>query len=332
MKSHEYHIRRTELVGLVLSLLIPMVACAVILRLGALSGVLPAPWPALDVDRTILTHQAQATRTRTSVDVVLIGDSSCLMDASAKRVQEVFGGRHSFMNLGTSMHVGLSGYAAMLSHFADVNPDHLRLVVVLLHPEMLRGIEPVPQDLAFISDYYSGSDYRDMASVQGQICGMFGLDIVRDRIWSRFPLPLPKEYGRFYGFNLDLDDFMQQQRGSAVDPHQFVARPGQGNAEYRFSPALANGCLALRLAAPPKATVLIGITPIPESFAPVGYGGLWQGIYGQWAKCMEPVNLLTNLPPTMSDLDFASTTHLNQQGSLKFSVILAKSLEPYLEK
>jgi len=331
MKSHEYHFRRGDLIGLVQSLLIPMVAVAVILRLSALSGLLPPPWPALDVDHTILTHQAQASRMQSTADVLLIGDSSCLMDVSGRRLQEIYAGRHSFINLGSSMHVGLNGYAAMLSHFDTVNPGRLRLVVVLLHPEMLRGVEPVPQDLVFLSDYYSGADYRESSSVQGQLCGLFGLDIVRDRFWSRLPLPLPKEYGRYYGFNLDLYDFMERQRGSAVDPHRFVVRPGLGNAEYRFSRALADGCLALRAAVPPKARILIGITPIPESFASAGYRARWQGLCHQWGQCMSPDDLLTNLPPTMPDSDFASTTHLNEQGSLHYAEILAKCLEPHLD-
>lgn len=257
--------------GLLAGLLVPMVVLASLLRLGALLGVFPSPWPALDVDHTILTHQAQASRTATDADVLLLGDSSCLMDVSGARLEELLAGRRHSLNLGTFMYVGFNGYAALLSRCAQANPARLRTVVVLVHPEMLRGVEPVSHYLNFLSDYYSGADYTEPGSVHGELCGLLGLDIFRDRFLSRIPLPLPKEYGRYYGFNLDLDAFMDRQRGSAIDPRQDIPSPGQGNAEYRLAPGLEPGCRALKAAVPSGAVLAVGLTPLPESFAPPGF-------------------------------------------------------------
>lgn len=324
MKSHQYDFSLRQLVRLILGLFVPIIIFAAVLRLGALARLFPAPWPLLDVDHTILTHQADASRTASRADVVLIGDSSCLMDVSGKRLETL--SRRRSLNLGTFMYVGLNGYAGMLSRYVSLNPGSIRTVVVLLHPEMLRGIEPIPEYMVFLSDYYSGADYSESSSLRGQLRGLFGLHIFQDRFLTRIPLALPKEYGRFYGFNLDLYRFMDEQHGSAVDPHQYVAGPGQGRAEYRLSPMLEPGCTALKAAVPSEAKLLFGLTPIPQSFAPNGYDAQWHALLvrcGQWLKADR---VLTNLPPTLPDSLFASTSHLNQQGSLKYAELLAREL------
>jgi len=328
MKSHEYAFEPRDLGRLLASLTVPVIVFSVLLRLGALSGVLPTPWPALDLEHTVLTHQAVASQTADDPDILLIGDSSCLMDLSGTQLEELYANKHLAVNLGTFMYLGLDGYAALLSRYATVNPGRLRTVVVMVHPEMLRGVEPIPQYLQFVSTVYSGSDFGDADSILGQLRGLFGLDIFQSRMLSRIPLPLPKEYGRFYGFNLDLYRFMDRQHGSAVDPHQYKPAPGQGNAEYRLAAALEAGCKALRTAVPPEAKLVIALSPIPESFAPTNYATRREEILRQWGLWMGADQVLTNLPATLPDSFFASTTHLNQQGAERYTRILVEQLQP----
>jgi hypothetical protein len=328
MKSHEYSFGPRDLGYLLASLIVPLIVLAVLLRLGALSGVLPPPWPALDLEHTVLTHQAVASQTQGKSDILLIGDSSCLMNVSASQLEELYGGAHQPVNLGTFMYLGLDGYAAMLSRYAAVNPGRLRTVVVLVHPEMLRGVAPIPQYLQFVSTVYSGDDYGEADSILGQLRGLFGLDIFQSRLLSRMPLPLPKEYGRFYGFNLDLYNFMERHHGSAVDPHQYRPSPGQGNAEYRLAAALETGCKALRAAVPPEAKLIVGLSPIPESFAPTNYPTRWEQLLRRWGQWTGADQVLTDLPATLPDSCFASTTHLNEQGAARYTRSLAERLEP----
>jgi len=329
MKSHEYEVSGRDLARLAARVAGPVVLFAVLMRLGAVSGLSPSPWPALDLDRTILTHQANASRNPNDSDIVLIGDSSCLMDVSAVKLNQHLGDRHRPLNLGTFMYLGFGGYASMLARYNDVNPGRVRVVVLLVHPEMLRGIEPVSSYLLLLSDLYAGTDPSEPGSVHGQLCGLLGLNIFQNRFLARCPLPLPGQYGRLYGFNLDLYNYMERARGSAVDPHQYVPASGQGDAEYRLSPALESACLAFRAAVPARASLLVGITPVPESFAAPNYPAKAKQIlrqYGQWLQA----DCLTNLPPTLPDALFASTTHLNQQGSETYTEILAQCLEPHL--
>jgi hypothetical protein len=193
---------------------------------------------------------------------------------------------------------------------------------------MLRGVAPVPQYLQFVSTLYSGEDYGQADSTLGQVRGLFGLDIFQSRLLSRMPLPLPGEYGRFYGFNLDLYAFMDRHRGSAIDPHQYKPAPGQGNAEYRLAAALETGCKALRAVVPPDVKLVVALSPIPESFAPTNYLTRWDQLLQQWGQWMGADQVLTNLPAILPDSCFASTTHLNEQGASQYTRILAERLQP----
>src|SRR5262249_25407351 len=187
---------------------------------------------------------------------------------------------------------------------------------VLQHPDMLRGAEAMPEYLLFLSDFYAGADYNDSASVHGQLCGLFGLQIFQDRFFSRLPLPLPKEYGRYYGFNLDLYAYMDHHGGSATDPHQYTAAEGQRAGEYRLASKLEPGFQALRAAIPSGARVVVGQTPLPESFVPRDFGPKYQAMMRQWGEWIKADALLTNVPPSLPDKFFATTTHLNESGAL----------------
>jgi hypothetical protein len=330
MKSHEYHFRLAEGARLLGPLFIAPLIFAAAMRLGAWIGALPSPWPALGVDNTILTHQAAASQCRSGADILLVGDSSCLMDVRADKMQDLLPEAHRIQSLGTFMYVGFNGYSALLSRYAAANPGAPKTVVCLVHPEMLRAALATPEYLLFISDYYAGADSRAPDSIHGQICGLFGLNIFQGRLYSRLPLPLPKEYGRYYGFNLDLYRFMEERCGSAVDPHQYYPSPGQGNAEYKLAPALQSSCSVFKAAMPPRTRLLAGLTPVPESFAPPNYGPLRLQLLEQWGQWLEADGVLTNLPATFPDRFFASTTHLNEKGAELFTENLAKCIKPSL--
>src|SRR5262249_49936005 len=154
MRSHEFQFRVKDLAGLLGSVIIAVLLFAVLLRLGALSHLLPSSWPALDVDRTVLTHQLVASQRPNRAELIFIGDSSCLMDVSGDKVEEIFQAKPHSLNLGTLMYVGFDGYAAMLSHYTRANPGKLQTVVVLVHPETLRRRSAGAPYLILMSDFY----------------------------------------------------------------------------------------------------------------------------------------------------------------------------------
>jgi hypothetical protein len=329
MKSHDYQVRLGDIARMAGSMAVPMLLFAVLIRLGAVTGLWPSPWPALDLDRTILTHQANASGSRNDAELVLIGDSSCLMDVSAVDLCQHLGGARKAINLGTFMYTGFEGYASLLSRYEQTNPNRARVILLLVHPEMLRGVKPVANYLLLLSDLYAGADPGAPASIHGQLCGFFGLQIFQNRFLGRCPVPLPGEYGRFYGFNLDLCRYMDRAWGSAVDPHRYIPGAGQGDADYRLSPSLEPSCLEFRAAVPDGARLLIGLTPVPGSFAAPNHDTRAKDILLAWGRWLQ-ADCLTNLPSTLPDDLFAGTTHLNQQGCRVYTKELARALQPHL--
>lgn len=330
MKSHQYQCTLADAGKLLAEWILPLIGLAVLLRLGAASGILPVPWPSYGVDETILVHQANASRTRSGAHLILLGDSSCLTDVSGSRLEEAFGGTHRVLNLGAFSYLGLNGFATLLSRHSEANPKTIRSVVVLLHPEMLRGIAPVSHYLVLLSDFYAGVDFGDTRTLRGQLSGLFGADVVWNRLLGRIPLPLPGAWGHEYGFNRDLDRFMKDHRGTVLDPNRYRSRPGQGNAEYRLAARWETECRALRAVVPPAAQLFLGITPIPATFAPEGFEAERQRMLAQWGAWMQADALLTELPATLPDTRFASITHLNATGNREYSDLLAACLRSRL--
>lgn len=324
MKSHETLFTLKEAAKVLGAVVVPAILIASVVRLAASAQILPPPWPATDLEHTVLTHQALAARSATLATTLLVGDSSCLMDISADRLMSPSGS--TALNLGTFMYVGFPGYATMLTTCLAANPTNVQRVIVLVHPEMLRGIEPVLQYQNFIAKVMSGEDVDDRSSAVAQVRGLFGLNILMNRIGARTPWALPGEYGRAYGFNLDLDAYMGRHNGSAFDPHLYRPGPAQGNADYRFSPSLESGCRILRAAVPPSTQLIAALAPIPESFAPRNYAPRAQRILAEWARALGADQALTNLSAVLPDDAFASTTHLNKRGAEAFTSELARHL------
>ncbi|MBI2928917.1 MAG: hypothetical protein HYY24_24910 [Verrucomicrobia bacterium] len=330
MQSHEYDFKAAELARLLALPLGPVLVFAGLLHLGAFTRLWPAPRPTGNTDQTVLIHQAEASRARHDADLVFIGDSSCLMDVSVDGLEAALPG-HRALNLGTLSYLDLQAYAAMLDHYVAANPNRLRAVVVLLHPEMLRGIKAVPQHLATLEAFYAGADVFDTSTVRGWLSGLLGLEILNGRLLNRIlPSPLPRHYGQFYGFTADLDQYLTQHRGHAADPNQFTRQAGQGSAEYRLAPRLEAGSRVIRAAVPPGVKLLIGVTPVPESFTPPEYAARHRQMLAQWSHWMQADATLSDLPPALPDAECASITHLNETGARRYSEILARSLEHHL--
>jgi len=327
LKSHEYQLSDVALRQWAGGILVPVVVLAVLLRAGALMGLLPAPRPALDVERTVLTHQAAIAQAPNPADVLFIGDSSCLMDLRARLLEASYGGKHRSQNLGTFMYLGMEGYATLLRNYAASNPGRVKTVVILVHPQMLRGAQPSAEYLGFLSDFYSKADHPLDTSIKGQVSAVLGLHIFEGRVLGRLPVPLAGEFGRYYGFNRNLWDHLDQQRGSAIDPHSYKPAPGEGTADYRLALSLEPGCRDLAAAIPPGARLAIGLAPVPRSFAPPGYPARWQRLLAGWAEWMRPDALLTTLPAVMADDRFASPTHLNEKGAIEYTDQLLRALE-----
>jgi hypothetical protein len=326
MKSHVCEFSPKDLLRLAGLPLLPLVVFAVAMHFGARAHLLPAPRPTLDTERTILIHQAEASRSTRDAEVILVGDSSCLMDISAPQLTEQLG--HSVLNLGTFSFLDLNAHALFLREYARANPGHLRAVVLLMHPESLRRLSSEPYYFSVLTNFFSGHDHCQSETALGQASCVLGVEIFRGRILARaLPVPLPGAYGRRYGFTHDLESFLASERGSATDPD---AKPFEGSAEYRLAPTLERASRNFRAPVPAGVKLLVGITPTPQRFAGPRYPQLHADLLRQWSQWLQADGALTNLPPALPDDSFVRTTHLGESAIPRYTEQLAGALKPHL--
>jgi hypothetical protein len=326
MQSHRYEFSAKDLAARVALPVLPLAVFAVLMHGGAALGLLPEPRPTLDTDRTIVLHQAEASRQRHSAELVCIGDSSCLMDVSARELENTL--HIGALNLGTLSYLDLRSFANILQHYVAANPHRLRTVVALLHPESLRRAAPIQSHVERLNDFY---ERRDPCEGDGaELMCLLGIETFRGRIFARTPVCLSGSLGDAYGFTTDLWNWMSLENGSLVAPGRFIARAGQGNAEYQLSKSLDSASRDFKATVPPNARVIIGITPSPRSFVRADHAQRCQAMLAQWAEWMGADATLTNLPSTLPDDMFASTTHLNETGARMFTEVLARELRNQL--
>ena len=324
MKSHTCEFTAKALAPLVGWPCVVVIAFAVLMHAGATLHLLPAPRPTLDTERTVLLHQADAAQSTHDAEIVLLGDSSCLMNISARQLSTELG--RPVLNLGTFSFLDVNAHASMLRQYAHANPGKLRAVVLLMHAESLRRLSAEPYYVETLENFWAGQDHFTTETIAGQVNRALGVDIFKGRLLSRaLPLPLGGAYGRRYGFTSDLESALTAESGSAIDPDP---QPLTGTAEYRLAPTLEKASRTLRTAVPPAVTLFVGITPAPERFAGARYPAQQAGMLRQWADWLG-ATALTNLPPTLPDADFVRTTHLSESVIPTYTRSLAKAMDSH---
>ena len=325
MTSHEYRFQARDVLQLTVPPLVVLGLVGLLLRTLLWAGCLPPPWPALDMDRVILTHQAEASRTAPSAGLILLGDSSCLMNVDPVLLGERLG--VEVLNLGTLSYLDLESSGRLFEEFARRHPDAPGAAVLLLHPESLRVRDPSAYHTESLRRVLAGEDHTDTRSWRGHLSRWLGLETLRGRILSRLiPAPLSGAYGARYGFTHDLWRFLEANRGGAVDPHSFTRRDAVGNAEYRLAPALEVESRGFRLQISKPTRLLVGITPAPLSFVAPDHPERCGRMIAEWVRWLSADLALTNLPASWDDSLFASVTHLNAQGRRLYTEFLATEL------
>jgi len=326
LNSHVCEFKVAELIRTVARPLAVVALFALAMHLGAQFQLLPTPRPTLDIDRTVLIQKAEASRSPQDAEILLLGDSSCLMDVSAALLTERLG--HPVLNLGTLSYLSFNANALLLRHYTQANPGRLRAAVVLMNPEALRLPHAEEwQNFAFRS-FLDGADFRLRRGFSDWLTGVLGVHIFQGRLLARaLPRPLPGSFGRQYGFSDDLERYLKENRGSAVDPE---SKPASGRAEYRLASYLKSASAVVREAVPPGAKLFVGLTPLPQQFAGPAYPARQAEILREWSGWLKADGALTNLPAVLPDNLFAQKTHLNEGGQRAYTEHLAQALAPLL--
>lgn len=326
MTSHTFDLTAKDLARLLAWPLATVALFAVAMHVATRAGWLPSPRPTVDLDRTILTHQVAASRASQDAAIVLLGDSSCLMDVDAAALSARLG--QPVLNLGTLSYLDLGAFALLLREYVRANPDRLRAVVLLQHPEALRRPAPQAYHTNLLRHLIAGRDFGPRQTFHGELMQWLGLEIFQDRLLARMlPTPLPGAFGRTYGFSADLDRHLTTHRGSMHDPD---AQPIRGSAEYRLAPTLERACREFRAAVPPGVKLFVGLTPVPADFAGSAYPATHDALLSVWAGWLRADAVLTNLPPTLPDARFVKTTHLSESGVREFAEAVARALAAQL--
>lgn len=331
MRSHECHFHAFDLIKPVLAPLLPVGVFALLMHTGAWMNWLPRPWPALDMDRTVLTCQAQAAQAKQPAHILLLGDSSCLMGVSALELIQQTG--MEALSLATLSYVDLHAQGLMLRQWTTANSASLQTVVLLMHPEALRRPEPSAYHQNFLIDLLQGRNPTGRQGIPAHLERRLGLEDFRNRLLGRIlPIPLPGRYGSYYGFTTDLCWFLAKEKGSAVDPNTFDRETARGNAEYRLARGLEEQSAAFRSQVPPGVRLAVGIMPSPVSFVPAQHEETSRFLLKQWATWLGADVILTNLPAVLPDSYFASSSHLNVQGKRLFTQKLGEELAREFKK
>lgn len=328
MKSHSIDFKPSALLPLLGLTLLPVMLFAIVLRAGTGFGFLPAPRPALDTERTVIVHQVEAARAPQAAEIILIGDSSCLMNLSARQLSAAL--HADVLNLATFSYLDLNAHAKILREFTRANPSRPRAVVLLLHPETLRRSNSDAYYAEVLSAFIGGHEPAPGENLDDQARHWLGTEVFRERFLSRtLPMPLRGAFARRYGFTTDLDATLTRERGCLIDPDE--PQPLSGHPEYRLAPTLEKMSRAFRAALPKETRLFVGITPIPEKLGDQNHLRWCNTSLVQWSQWLAPAVALTNLPATLPDDHFTRSTHLRQSAIPAYTDALAAALEPLLK-
>ena len=325
MESHRYNLDWRKLAGIAGWPLLFLAVFALVIHGMAALRLLPSSLPILDVDRTILLHQAAASERATGASTILVGDSSCLMDVSAPLLQEELGPGERVINLGAISYLDLESFGMLVSKYLEANPATVNRVVLLMHPEALRLRERNEYFRNVLESAWNADHSPDRSTPP--LVSWTGGETLRTRVLTRWiPTPLPGQWGAYYGFSRDLWQHLEEHNGSAVDPRSFSLAEAKGNAEYRLAPELEKASQTFRQVIPPHVQLVVGITPAPSGFVLPGHDATCVQMLEQWAKWLQADQTLTTLPCALPDEMFASITHLNPEGSRHYTSLLAREL------
>lgn len=270
-----------------------------------------APKREKNLEEIVVEHQFAAARSATGFNVLLVGDSSCLMDLDAKAMKE---DQHRFLNLGMVSVLPLSSFGDIVHEYAARNPGQPETVVLLIHPEMMS----IEGDFSAVRLSEAKPFTAEEGSKRVRFLEWSGILPLQERTLERvLPQPLPGKYGEFYGFDRSLQNFLDENGGSAIDP-------GAGNVRtaryerFRITDVFRKEAAEFRERIPRNCELLIGLAPVPEGAAPENYDYDYVNLLSELSGLVDADGIL-RLPATLPNVFFATPTHLRAEGRAIFT-------------
>lgn len=306
MKSHEYQFSSKDLAGIMVLPVTMLFLFSAIMHVGAKINLLPRPRPSGNVEEAVVVHQIDAAR-KSTAEIVLVGDSSCLMNVDAQLLSKTLG--KPTLNLGTFTFLSLREYGDLLEECRT--PP--RMIVLLLHPDSLGKPWADPYYAGLFRSYREGKDFAP---------DLLGVSIFRNRVAGKIlPSAFRGSFGAEYGFSHLLEKRMTEQNGSLLDPVEEKVRKSES---WFAAPEFPEALATFRSRIGDNTLLTVGISPVAKP------DGDLNEMLNSIKEPLGNVLLLTNLPAVLPERSFGRRAHLNESARRSYTLKLADELRPLL--
>lgn len=333
MRSHQYQCNVRSLCNTLLPTFLVLAALVALVRIGQTLRLMPSPAAALDPNVALLEHQSRAARSRNPAQIVLIGDSTCLVGADAVQLEHLLPAAPPALNLALLSWFSLGDYGRLAGEFAAANPGQVRTIVVLVTPEKLGMTVNQGQEQFWDQVRCNAGEPIGSGATVVMPADPFGLKCVRENLLSHVlatPLHNQTPGTAYFGFSSEIDRYMTCHLGSLFD-FGSLARPRMlTKPTWRLAADLEQQTSTLRAAIPPGTQLFAGLTPLARSYSKPDDSHRRTELLVAWNRFLKADVLLTNLPASMPDVLFASKAHLNAAGQKRFTAILAREVAEHI--
>ncbi|MBL9128882.1 MAG: hypothetical protein JNL97_14615 [Verrucomicrobiales bacterium] len=285
---------------------------ALLLRFAAVFDLLPAPTPR-DLDRTILAAKVELAASDRPAEVVLLGDSSCMMNVNATGLGRLVD--RPVLNLGTFSHLGPANHAELFRRFLRDRRTPPRDVLLLLHPGSLRRSSGEPEAERFLKARLEGRLADGATAPRSLVEACLGGVFVRERlVQPLLPQLLSGDFATAYGTTWRVRRRLETGAGSLVDPTRFDASALGGRYEFGVGAGVEPAFREFRSAIPPNVRLWVGLMPTPESLALPDHATRVRELRQALVGWLAPSRPLESVPAAWPDSRFATATHLNAGG------------------
>lgn len=325
MKSHTYNLTLRKLLETVGLPLVGVLLIGFATRLVVLIPFAPVPRPTLDVDRTVIVHQIDESNRQSQADILLLGDSSCLMNVDAALLSELSG--KNVTNLGTLSFLDIERFSKLLRNYISNQNEAPKKIIFLTHPDFVRKSSSSKPHIESFESYIDQEDHSYGFHAKWDPRHLLGTHIIEGRFISRLPIPLSGSFAHYYGFTTELRTFMEQHNGSATDPRILQIDDLSGSSDYRVARFHSRQASLLTSAIPASSMLYIGLTPVPKSFPKGDFKLNYKRLLQEWTGVFTNSISLNQLPPILDDSQFATKTHLTGSAAQEYTRILFSHIE-----
>lgn len=270
-----------------------------------------------DLESIVLQAQQARARTIPAADLLIVGDSSGLMDIDAAALAERLGRRvESLAIIGFA---GPRGFAALLREYtARVRPS---TVVLVMHGESLNLQEATFTDLGLEEQAVSGGRRRPAPPGVGARRQLF-----ESLVAPFVDFPLPGAYGTYYGMPAELRRRLESGHGSLVDPSYSWTTGQRVDYAFTLTDAVRGRLSSVNDAITFPAALHVVVSPLPQSTINAGTIPSRERTSAQVLAALGPRWHPLDTPIALDDSLFATLTHLNADGRRAFTDQLAIAL------